>query len=458
MKRLLLALAVLFMPAVCFGQNTIITATITDPIGLPYTFLTGSASLNCPGNQQPTYNGYTVPRNFTIVGGDGNGHFTQVLYDVNLIQPAGCSYRYAITWKDGITAFIAPSIGASGSGTPVTGAGPVDLSAAISAFSVPLPIPASGFILNCTTNGGVGYENGTSNTLTCDGSNVYNVVSHTATLASLVPATAGPTNQSSPTSAWCGNYWTGSASAQSCFNVQTQISTMPSSTLLFRVPTPSGTVSNSQVKFQMGILTIGDTGVTGAIQMTSAGGGLWALEAANVGTSMNAWSSPTANPVNTQVVTATVGNPIGIQFNTAALVDVDGSTDKTAQTAAIGTTTLFTPNSGGAFSGTNQYRVNWNAKVTTPATTGAATSTLGALTIVYKDPDGVTQTITCPATSHAGTIETTDTGNATTTVLIGVPLLLNTDGSTAVTYAFAYASNTAAQMAYNLHIRVEGIQ
>ena len=131
------------------------------------------------------------------------------------------------------------------------------------------------------------------------------------------------------------------------------------------------------------------------------------------------------------------------------------SIDLTSQNAAIGTTTFYTVPA--AFGGINggQYRFSWDAKVTTPATTGAATSTLGALTIVYTDPDGVVQTITAAAQVAAGTIATTSTGNSTTTVLLGLPILLNAKANTNITYAFAYASNTAAQMNYNLHLKLD---
>ena len=123
--------------------------------------------------------------------------------------------------------------------------------------------------------------------------------------------------------------------------------------------------------------------------------------------------------------------------------------DLTAQTAATGTITLYAVPAAG------QFRLSWNAKVTTPATTGAATSTLGPLTIVYTDPDGVAQTITAAAQIAAGTIATNSTGNTTTTVLLGVPMMLNCKTGTNITYSMAYASNTAAQMQYNLHIILE---
>lgn len=123
--------------------------------------------------------------------------------------------------------------------------------------------------------------------------------------------------------------------------------------------------------------------------------------------------------------------------------------DLTAQTAAITTTTLFSTKVAG------QYRVSWDAKVTTAAGTS---STLGALTIAYTDPDGVVQTITAPASIAAGTIATTSAGNTTGTVLLGLPLLLNCKAGTNITYAFGYASNAAAAMNYNLHIDLDQYQ
>jgi hypothetical protein len=122
--------------------------------------------------------------------------------------------------------------------------------------------------------------------------------------------------------------------------------------------------------------------------------------------------------------------------------------DLTGQTAAIATATLFAVPTNGA----GQYRLTWNAKVTTPA---GVSSTLGPLTIVYTDPDGVVQTITAAAQSNAGVVETSDSGNVTTTVLLGLPITLNCKASTNITYAFAYASNAVNAMTYNLHLKLE---
>src|SRR6185312_7776867 len=124
--------------------------------------------------------------------------------------------------------------------------------------------------------------------------------------------------------------------------------------------------------------------------------------------------------------------------------------DLTAQTAAISATTLYSVPASGA----GQYRLMWNAKVTTAA---GVSSTLGALSIAYTDPDGVSQSVVAGAQSSTGAIETADTGNSTTTKLIGLPMMINAKASTSITFSFAYASNAAAAMNYNLHLKLEAL-
>ncbi len=136
-----------------------------------------------------------------------------------------------------------------------------------------------------------------------------------------------------------------------------------------------------------------------------------------------------------------------IAFQTGAPLN-QTSVDLTAQTAAITTTTLFAVVTAG------QYLLNWDSKVMTAAGTS---STLGPLTIVYTDPDSVVQTITAAAQIAAGTIATSVANGSTTTgLLLGIPMFLNCKASTNVTYAFAYASNPANAMTYNLHIKLTG--
>lgn len=137
----------------------------------------------------------------------------------------------------------------------------------------------------------------------------------------------------------------------------------------------------------------------------------------------------------------------GIATAGSGLVSEISVVDLTAQTAAITTTNL---NTGTLAAG--QYRVTWNAKVTTAA---ATSSTLGAMTLGWTDPDSTSLAITATAVVASGGTATSTAGNTTTTLLIGVPTLLNVKASTNITYAFAYASNLANTMAYNLHITLE---
>jgi hypothetical protein len=121
--------------------------------------------------------------------------------------------------------------------------------------------------------------------------------------------------------------------------------------------------------------------------------------------------------------------------------------DFITQSAAITTTTILTTIAAG------QYRLTWDAKVTTA---GSVTSTLGALTVVYTDPDAVAQTITCGALVPAGTVATTVANGSTTTGnLIGVPIMLNCGAATVISIAFGYAANAANSMIYNLHVKLE---
>lgn len=146
-------------------------------------------------------------------------------------------------------------------------------------------------------------------------------------------------------------------------------------------------------------------------------------------------------------LSGTVSNYNGIALTGDGLPYEVATVDATAQTAAITTTTLYAVPASGA----GQYLLSWDAKITTAAGTS---STLGALTIVYTDPDGVTVTLTSAAVISAGTVATTSAANTTGTVLIGIPQLINAKASTNITYAFAYASNAANAMNYNLHIKL----
>jgi hypothetical protein len=276
---------------------------------------------------------------------------------------------------------------------------------------------------------------------------LYTKATGQVTSATQTAATGGA-NQSSPLACVISNYWTGAASAADNLCWQS-------------VP---GSGSNPLIK-----LTLTDSG-------GSPGGFALNLLAANVvqspavqicnspctvsqqlqtGSSADvAWQFPTAAPPNGGAflaVQSNAGSPRQLAWRNSPWSGQP--IDLTGQNAPINTTIWASTN---LFAGATQYRVSWDAKVTTAAGTS---STLGPLTITYVDPDGTTQTITCAAQSKAGAIETTDTGNSTTTVLLGVPFLINSNNaSNNITYAFGYASNAANAMVYNLHLRLEAVQ
>jgi hypothetical protein len=116
--------------------------------------------------------------------------------------------------------------------------------------------------------------------------------------------------------------------------------------------------------------------------------------------------------------------------------------DLLAQTAAVTTTTIFTP----AISG--RYAIYITLKITTPA---ATSSTLGAVTLAFTDPDdSVAQTQVCGLMAMAGTIATTSGLNSTVAKLTGV-IIVNAKAGVAITWAIAYASSAANTMQYSAH-------
>lgn len=140
------------------------------------------------------------------------------------------------------------------------------------------------------------------------------------------------------------------------------------------------------------------------------------------------------------------GNISGYVPTSAPIINV---VDLTGQTAAVSATNLV------ASPITSRYRIAAYLKVTTPATTGLATSTLGGVTIAYADgTDSVAQSVVMQMQTQAGAAATTNAGNSTTTVLTGELVIFAATG-TAITYAIAYASNTSAQMAYEAHLSAE---
>lgn len=120
------------------------------------------------------------------------------------------------------------------------------------------------------------------------------------------------------------------------------------------------------------------------------------------------------------------------------------SASLTGQVAAISATTLYTPTVSGI------YTLDWYAKVTV---VDGASSTLGALTVTFKDTDTVNQSIVAGGFTQAGAAATTNTGNTTASSLNG-NLTINAASGTAIQYAVAYASGTPGVMTYEIKFRL----
>ena len=119
--------------------------------------------------------------------------------------------------------------------------------------------------------------------------------------------------------------------------------------------------------------------------------------------------------------------------------------DLLAQAAAISATTFYTVPANMA----GLYKIDWEAKVTTVASTGAGTSTLTGSTGVvftYTDKDDSTIPSTVGVAGSAG--------NLTTTMLSGAATV-NAKAASVIQYAVGYTSDTAAQMKYSFHLRLK---
>lgn len=108
----------------------------------------------------------------------------------------------------------------------------------------------------------------------------------------------------------------------------------------------------------------------------------------------------------------------------------------TAQSAAIGTTSLTLPALSGGL-----YRVSWYARITTPATVSSS------LTVSI----GYTESALSLSASGAAI-----TGNTTATEQSG-SVLIQTDPSAPITFSTAYATVGATGMAYRLSITCEQV-
>lgn len=133
--------------------------------------------------------------------------------------------------------------------------------------------------------------------------------------------------------------------------------------------------------------------------------------------------------------TATVRN--GVPASTIA-------SDLTAQSAAIGATTLVSAPATGV------YRINWSATITTR---DGATSVLGGTNgfqVIYTSPtDSVVKT-TVSGNSTTSAANTTGTA-------VGGSIVIYAKTGTNIQYQYDYTSATPGQMVYELHITLEAL-
>jgi hypothetical protein len=375
---LALVLAGAFLFALCFpetarAQFTTVTATVTDPNGIPYAGGTMSAVL-VPGASggyklggQP-YSGRVGP--LTL---DSTGSFTANFGDVTLITPGSPQWQITIDSNPG---GIPPPLGTGGqtfvytsTGTTISGSSPVSLSVALTALAPKLtnfaagsgtvtnvtgtsPIVSSGGATpaiscpTCNTSGAtisgsiatnqVAFGTA-SNTIGGSGSILWTPSSLTGTLAlaNLTAATGGA-NQSGPTVTIQGTYWTGAASATDTFTIADQVGvgTNPGTTLNFSHAgsSPGGSYNFSGPVNVNAALTSGQitTGGNSGINFTGGTSGVSGIKAANVAGTPATWNLPSVDPTAGQVLSSAapsggnsilswVANPLGINSTSPSL-------------------------------------------------------------------------------------------------------------------------------------------
>jgi hypothetical protein len=194
----------------------------------------------------------------------------------------------------------------------------------------------------------------------------------------------------------------------------------------------------------------GVTSVTGTPPIASSGGTTPAISCSTCVTSVTA-SAPIVSTGGTTPVISCPSCSTGASSVTAV--------DAVTQSAAINTTAILVCPASPA-GGTN-YLLSWNAKATTAPSAGGPTSTLGPLRLTTTTPDGTAfSTISLQYTiwkSAPGlSIDTAgDTTNSTTQIDMGLPILINCEASSTISYAMGYASTGTPAMVYDLHIRLQ---
>jgi hypothetical protein len=212
MKRCLLFwIASCLLPAALFAQTqTNVSATVKDPLGIPYANGTYSIQLIPTGNN-PTVNGAAIGGAFNG-STDANGRFNVSLWPNASISPGGTTWQFTVCVSPGVQ----PPLGIGGACTPPTA---VTITVASQSLSATLSAVAPQ-LTNIALGGVSSLSAGTPLTVT------PNPITGTGTIACptcsfLSPNTPGIPSQNGPGMIYASNYGVKADAKQNCFAVIT---------------------------------------------------------------------------------------------------------------------------------------------------------------------------------------------------------------------------------------------
>lgn len=405
----------------------------------------------------------------------------------------GASGNLSISAPSAVTSynFALPSAGPSTSGQTFLSDG-----AGGSTFGT----PAGTVVTDATLSGNgsvatpLGFNLGNSNTWTPSAGTFFNqqgiatMSTPAVILNNTTASTSGVLNQYAPYLSFLGTMWDGSSSIMDGFRINPRSVRVGSDlrpSLGFDV-TYDGSAYSNMLNLTGGIsptvvlnqnLLVGAPGansslggqlnVTGNIQTTTSllsgsnGGGASGILSllglttgqvnitvpASIATPYNIVLPSTQGAANTTWINDGSGNMswTGVSIQAATPANL------TAQTAAVGATTLFTPST------TGQYRISVYLQVTTPGSTSSVLGGATGATLTYNDGDGnVAQTDTVALMNTAGGIAITSATNTTATNLNGTVTIYARAG-VPVQFAIGYTSVGVTPMQYAAHLRAEAI-
>lgn len=283
-------------------------------------------------------------------------------------------------------------------------------------------------------------------------------------------AATNTTPQNSPVLSLAGTSWTGAASQEDALTLQVQPASGANPTVGIQLSHTGstgvktialGAAGNQAMSLQIfgttsgsGILSAGTTG--GGLNIANGAGGAASFTGASglnlvgsgsatiaLGTTVTIQPSGINNTrfTNGTGITlynniATTGSGVPAQYASVAL---------TAQTAVIGTTTLYAVPAAGA----GLYRILFYSKITTAASVSSVLGGTNGFQISFTDAtDSTTPTLT-----SADLVTNALNANTTTTTAAG-EVIVNAKASTNISYAYDYTSAGTA-MAYKISIKLE---